>query len=119
MRHIEFSVECIAEAPQRIFVGGMVLRDPIRLGDQFKLVIRRVGAEALNPPRYVHATVRGIVTYRKRMNQVSSGMSAELELEIAEHVKLALEETLIGDESTALFSEYEVLGDGEFHIKPR
>jgi hypothetical protein len=119
MRHIEFSVETIEKSPGRISVFGMVHRDPVRLGDCFALLIDPTKAKDASAARHTHAVVRAIVTYRKYVNQVASGMGANLELEVIGCENPRLGELLVGESEVPLFSEYEILSEEKIVLRLR
>jgi hypothetical protein len=66
----------------------------------------------------VSLVVRGILAYGKYLNQVDPGMTVELELELLAVEKPLAGEALVGESSAPAFEEYEVLGSGDFHVKP-
>jgi hypothetical protein len=114
-------VDVIAEASGRLYVGGRVCGDLIRLGDSFTAAVPAPDWEqgiAAPKARPVPLLVRGILLYRKYMNQVDPGMSAELELEPLAGERPIVGEALVGESLAPAFAEWEVLGSGEFHVKP-
>jgi hypothetical protein len=121
MRRLLFQVDVVAEGPDRLYVAGRSYGDLIRLGDLFTASVQASGGDqggAARDTRPVSLLVRGIQLYRKYVNQVDPGMTAELELEFLAHDRAAAGETLLGEASTPAFADYEVLGSGEPHIKP-
>jgi hypothetical protein len=113
MRHLQFSVETVAKSPTGLYIGGGVYGDLIRLGDRFTSACLPDCA-----PRTVVLEIRAILCYGKYLNQVHSGISAELELAVLSEVQPSVGETLVGDVDSPAFEEIEILGDGELHVEP-
>jgi hypothetical protein len=117
VRRLLFPVDVIAEGPGRLYVGGRVCGDLIRLGDCFTASVARPGQpDAARRP--VSLAVRGILLYRRYLNQVDPGMTAELELEPLTAECPAVGEALVAEATSPPFAECEVLGAGELHVKP-
>jgi hypothetical protein len=120
MRRLLFPVEVVAADSERLYVGGRIC-DLIRLGDCFSASVSSSELEeGTSAPhaRPVSLVVRGILLNGKYLNQVDPGMTAERELEPLVVGGPLVGETLVGESSVPAFADYEVLGSGEFHVKP-
>jgi hypothetical protein len=120
MRRLMFTVETVAEGSGRLYVGGLVSQDLIRVGDRFTAAVPCLEppGSVFPPAREVSLIVRGILTYGKRLNQICSGMSAELELEPLDGARPLLLQALVGNSELPPFEEHTVLGEGRPHVKP-
>lgn len=121
MRQLLFSVDVVDVGAERLYVGGRVCGDLIRLGDCFSSSAPAADLDrgiAASHARQVSLVVRGILAYRKYLNQVDPGMTAELELEPLAVEMPLVGEALVGESSAPAFAEFEVLGSGDFHVKP-
>jgi hypothetical protein len=117
MRRLLFPVDVTAQGPGRLYVGGRVYGDLVRLGDCFTAAV----PDAQRPEagaRPVSLVVRGILLYRRYLNQVDPGLTAELELEPLTEARPEVGEALVGEAATPPFAEYEVFGTGELHVEP-
>jgi hypothetical protein len=121
MRRLLFPVDVVSVGAERLYVGGRVCGDLIRLGDCFSSSVPAAELEraiADSHTRRVSLVVRGILVYRQYLNQIDPGMTAELELEPLAVEKPLPGEALVGESSAPAFEEYEVLGFGDLHVKP-
>lgn len=109
-RQLRFSVEAQTNEVDKIYVSGRVRGDSVRVGDCFERTLGELGHE-----RPVSLIVRAILTYRKYVNQVDRGMTAELELEAKDRELLSVGEVLIGQSDEPPYPEHEILGEGDFH----
>jgi hypothetical protein len=108
MREVQFQVYVVCREAEGIFVGGRNCKEEVVLGDVLTVRGQQVPTGA--------AKVRGILTYRRRMNTLDVGMTGELELVVQE-----ADEIVAGCELVGSFREPApkplVLGMGEFHVK--
>lgn len=116
MRQISFLIDVISESDRRVFVGGRVQGDPLQVGDRFTAAIPATECAAQGRP--VLLAVRRILLYGRYLNQVGTGVSAELELEPLAPGTPVLGEALIADVPSTLPADVIVFGAGEFHVRP-
>jgi len=109
MREIQFQVLAVHREAGSVFVGGRNCKDEVVLGD----VLTTAGQESAA----CDVTVRGILTYRRRMNTLDVGMTGELELAVQDDAKIATGCDLVGSFREPAPKPL-VLGMGEFHVKP-
>jgi hypothetical protein len=120
MRQLKFSVDSMIEDATRVYVGGRVWQDTIRVGDCFVNSVPSQLAQGkgeLPGMRLINLRVTAMLTYGKYMNQVDQGVSAELELEPLNSCRPEVGDIMIGRNDSLAFETYEVLGTGQFHVK--
>ncbi len=87
-RHIEFTVDRLTSETGRTLVDGRVCESPIRVGDVFSRIYghkqRWDGNQWADidpgPTHTVRLVVQSIHSYRRRWDELSSGMTARLTL---------------------------------------
>ena len=88
---IEFSVEVIRREGDSLFIGGRCYDSPIRLGDRFSEAFRYRPVESIDDygqpaQRVAHSEhvidleVKSIKIYGINVNQIDSGLTAELQM---------------------------------------
>lgn len=122
LREIAFSIDTYKKVKDRLFVGGRCYEADIRVGDVLT-GIARVERPDQNSEEYVYVIemeceleVVGILTYRRYLKQLSSGMTAELELKENQSCPMKKGKCLYGHSEFELFDEIKILGEGKFHI---
>jgi hypothetical protein len=114
VRHLFFQVEGWKRIGATLYVGGRNCGTDIRVGDAFSSVLTR-GSHSSAPTAL---RVEKILLYGKYLNQIDSGMTAELELSGADAALPEAPLDLHGDSELPSFDSAEVLGSGTFHLKP-
>lgn len=114
IRHLVFQVEGWKRIDDLVYVGGRNCGADIRIGDKFSTVRDR--ASGSSSPATLR--VEKILLYGKYMNQLSTGMTAELGLTGSDATLLSGRSDLHGDSTLAPFESVEVLGTGVFHLEP-
>lgn len=110
----------MAKGLERIYVGGRVIGDVIRLGDCFTASVPGTtnaedDFERLGRP--ISMVVCAILTYGKYVNQIHPGMTAELELEPHTDASIKVGEAIVGESELLPFEAGEILGTGDFHVE--
>jgi hypothetical protein len=114
MRAIYFQVEGWKKSGDRLFVGGRNCGDDIRIDDVFSGVGSRSSADR----RPTKLRIESILFFRKYMNQLNTGMTAELELSGSIDDVSSSPLDLHGSSPLDLFESFEILGSGDFHSEP-
>jgi hypothetical protein len=104
MREVRFLVASIHRDGPRLFVGGRNCGDALAVGD----VVRGLGGDV---------RVEAILTYRRYLNVLDPGLTAELELSGNGIEPIQPGSDLIGTLQTGL-PPLKLLGEGEFHVQP-
>jgi hypothetical protein len=104
VREVRFQVAAIHRDGQRLFVAGRNCGDGLAVGDVVSSSNGDVRVEA-------------ILTYRRHVNVLDGGMTAELELSGDGVAAMVPGTELRGLLETAL-PALELLGEGEFHVRP-
>ena len=104
MRDVHFQVVSIQREGSRVFVGGRNCGDALALGDVLQSVRGEVRVDA-------------ILTYRRYLNSLDPGLTAELELSGDGAATIEPGFDLRG-QSQGVAPRVELLGEGEFHVKP-
>jgi hypothetical protein len=104
MRGVRFQVAAIHREGPRLFVAGRNCGDALAVGDVM------TGPDG-------DVRVEAILTYRRYVNVIDGGMTAEIELSGGGIAAIQPNSDLRGTLETALPS-LELLGEGEFHVRP-
>ncbi len=104
MRELHFQVALIHREGARLFAGGRNCGDAIALGD----LLDGPGAAV---------RVKAILTYRRYLNILDPGLTGELELSGEALGAIEPGAELFGKVQAGL-PVLELLGEGEFHVRP-
>jgi hypothetical protein len=105
MRELLFQVEGLRHEGAHCHVIGRNCGTCIRVGDEFTEVALRGEARGTE----VRLRIEAIVTYRRRLNQLDPGLTAELELSGDEVAAADPKIDLSGRSDLALFATTEIL----------
>jgi hypothetical protein len=104
VREVRFQVASVHREGERLFVGGRNCEDALALGD----VVRGPDGDV---------RVEAILTYRRYVNTLDRGLTGEIELSGDGTASIQPGCDLVGTAETEL-PPSELLGEGEFHVKP-
>jgi len=104
VREVRFQVAAIHRDGQRLFVAGRNCGDALAVGD------------VVSGPSG-HVRVAAILTYRRYLNVLDGGITAEIELSGDGVAAIRPGTDLRGMLETAP-PPLELLGEGEFHVRP-
>jgi len=104
MRVVQFQIASIHRDGHRLFVAGRNCGDVVAVGD----VVGGVGGEV---------RVDAILTYRRYLNVLDSGLTGELELSGDGVAAIEPGADLVGRLQTES-PQLAILGHGEFHVQP-
>jgi hypothetical protein len=104
-RHIEFTVERLTTEDGRVLIDGRVCESPIRVGDVFTKIYghrqRWDGKQWVTtdpgPTDAIRLVIRSIESYRRSWNELSSGMTARLEV-VGDGLDRVAEGRILGDD---------------------
>ena len=115
MRKLLFSVDATAREGNLLYLGGRCYEDVICLGDEFTASLAGSDSALARP---VALRVQAILFYGRYINRLDSGHTAELALEILSEATPVVGEVISGRSEEEAFSTIELLGEGDFHVKP-
>ena len=114
-RDISFSIDAVEKTNDRLFIGGRCHGSDIRIGDVFTTLSNE--QKKHTEPSECKLEVIAILTYKKYIDQLSHGMTAELELKEDFPCEYQTGFCLYGYSNLELDNKFKILGNGEFHVK--
>lgn len=110
-RRLEFTADLVRVVDGALYVGGRCCADLIRIGDAFTSVRMRTSTATIAVSQEIFLLIDAIVTYRKLVNQIYPGLTAELLLqgEGVQHVAPGV--VLESISELVPFDEVEILGE--------